>query len=87
MARCDACGRDVITATYGGKLVLLDPHYRCYVAVEEDHIYPEDGDHVFLSTGVVEHAATCPQARADQARQREQGKRQYEQRQAAKRGA
>jgi hypothetical protein len=68
MATCQHCKHDVITVTYGPTTLLLDPHLTAYAAVEEHHQWPEDGDRVFLTTGLVEHSAVCPQQRGERER-------------------
>jgi len=79
MSTCPACkSQDVITGRLGTETVLLSPHFRTYIALEEHHIFPEDGDRVCLSTALVEHAAVCTARRQQQARDRAQGKAQYQ---------
>ncbi len=80
MAICKACGRDVIAAiVHGTETVLLDPHYNTWVSVEEHHFFPADGDRVFQSSALVEHAAVCQGQRQAQQRDREAGKKTYQQ--------
>ena len=78
MSTCPQCHHDVITATYGPKTVVLDPHFKAYACIDEHHIYPEEGDKVFLSTALVEHSAVCSGERKAQAEYRKEGKAQYE---------
>jgi hypothetical protein len=81
MSTCPACKHTVITGVvHGAETVLLDPHYRTWVGVELTHFFPEDGDRVFQSSALVEHAAVCPAQRQAQAQAREQGKETYAQR-------
>ena len=70
MSTCPQCHHDVITATYGSQTVVLDPHATTYVAVAAHRLLPTEGDTVFRSTALVEHAAVCPAARTAQAEQR-----------------
>ena len=60
MRQCPHCHHDVIIATYGSQTVVLDPFATTYVAVAAHRIVPKEGDTVFLSTALVEHAAVCP---------------------------
>lgn len=68
MASCKLCGHDVIEVTHGATALILDPHYYAYASVEEDHLWPVDGDRVFLTTGLVEHRAVCAKQRTEQER-------------------
>ena len=84
--RCDAKG--LIQGVLGdGKAVLLDPHAKCYTAVDDRMDWPEEGARLFLVTAMVEHTALCPAARRDRQQEREAGKRQREARDKMKRGA
>lgn len=87
MAQCPKCHKHgLVEAQTGRGAILLDPHAKCYAAVEMATIFPEDGSRVFLATALVEHAAVCSAERREQADQRQAGKEQYERRQAVKAG-
>jgi hypothetical protein len=60
MATCPDCRRAVVRVTHGATTLVLDPQYQAYAAVEEHRLFPEDGDRVFLTLGLVEHHAVCP---------------------------
>ncbi len=87
MAKCPACGHDVISVLYGTERLLLDPTPKAYVVVDEHKVYAEDGDRVFLSTALVDHRVLCTGQRRQQAEDRTQGKTHYDRQKAAKKGA
>ena len=77
MAQCPLCSREVVSVTHGQATRLLDPVPLTYVAVDVDHTFPQDGDRVVLSGGLVEHSIVCPK----QAEQRAQQRAAYQRRQ------
>ncbi len=88
MSTCDRCGtKGLIAAVLGDQTtVLLDPHARTYVAVDEHMVYPEDQSRVFLTTALVEHAYFCASQRLQQAQDQKRGKEQYDRQQQQKAG-
>lgn len=73
--KCPHCHHDVIQGLLGdGTPVLLDPHYPAYAAVAPGRVYPEDGDRLFLTTGLVIHGAVCIAQRKEQSQRRAQYK-------------
>jgi hypothetical protein len=81
--KCPKCNRDVIRALFAPDIpILLDPAPLTYVAVDEHHIYPEDGDRVFQSAALVAHAPLCTGEWRERAAAREA----YKQSQSAKAG-
>jgi hypothetical protein len=86
--KCPHCSHDVVSATLAdGQTILLEPGPATYVAVDEHHIYPEDGDRVFRSSALVEHSVLCPGERRAQAASRVDGKKTYDRTHPAKQGA
>ena len=65
MAECPDCKRPVISVTVGDGLtaetLLMEPTLQVYVSMSDrGGAFPQDGDRVFHSTGVVQHALVCP---------------------------
>jgi hypothetical protein len=78
MPQCPRCRHDIIEAVGpGNATVILDAHAKTYMGCDVTHLFPEDGDRVVLSLGLVEHAAVCRAVREAEAQQRAQGRTQY----------
>jgi hypothetical protein len=70
MTQCAQCRHDIVTVQCGGTTVILDAHAKTYRGTVEAHLYPEEGDVVFLSSALVEHSAVCAAVREGEARSR-----------------
>jgi hypothetical protein len=88
MSTCPACHHDVVDAVLGDAThVLLEPGPRTYIALDTFEIFPKDGDRIFPSAALVEHAVLCPTQRRAQAEARTAGKPQYDHQHRVKKGA
>jgi hypothetical protein len=78
MSTCPTCHHEVVDAVLGdGTNVLLEHGPRTYIALDTFAIFPQDGDRVFASAALVEHAALCSVQRRAQAEDRTIGKQSY----------
>jgi hypothetical protein len=57
--KCEHCHHEVIRVTYGATSIDLDALPTTWVTIEEHETYPKEGDKVYRSTALVEHAAVC----------------------------
>jgi hypothetical protein len=60
MSTCPLCQRDVVTAHLSAdQTIVLEIGPATYAAVELGATFPAEGDRVFLTHALVEHAAVC----------------------------
>jgi hypothetical protein len=79
MSLCPTCHHEVVDAVLGdGTNVLLEHGPRTYIALDTFAIFAQDGDRVFASAALVEHAVLCPAQRRAQAEARTAGKQRYD---------
>jgi hypothetical protein len=88
MSTCPTCHHEVVDGVLGDDThVLLEPGPRTYIALDTFTIFPQDGDKIFASAALVEHAVLCPAQRRAQAEALTAGKQQYDHQHRIKKGA